>query len=153
MNQRLKSVLLFVFDLRSVIVAFAVFNFALVWREAQQCMDSAVVPAGYCPWRYNYEPIILLAAALLLRTDRWWGNVVALILGGYLIGYFLYLLSIIDDPWERLRATWETSRVDYPYLVGSWDSQYVFALLILCCSGFFLARGILRWRASHSHGG
>jgi hypothetical protein len=152
-NQRLKSIVLFVFDLRSFIVAFAVFNFVLVWRDAQQCMGGALVSPWYCFWSYTNEPSILLVAAIFLRANRWWGNIVALILSSYLIGYFLHLLSIIYDPWEGLRNDWKSIRANNPHIVGSWDSQYVFALIIICCSGFFLTRRILRWRASRSRGG
>jgi len=116
-------------------------------------MGGALVPPWYCPWSYTNEPSTLLIAAIFLRANRWWGTIVALILGGYLIGYFLHLLSVIYDPWEGLRNDWKIIRVNYPYMVGSWDSQYIFALIIFCCSGFFLTRGILRWRASRSHGG
>jgi hypothetical protein len=147
-NQRFKSILLLVFDLRSFILAFAVFNFILVWIDTNHCMGGALVPARYCPWTYTNEPTILLVAAVFLRTNRWWGNIAALVLGGYLVGYFFYLLSIIYDPWQGLRNDWKTIRVDYPYNVGSWDSQYLLALIIFCCSGFFLTRSILRWRAS-----
>jgi hypothetical protein len=37
--------------------------------------------------------------------------------------------------------------MQYPYIVGSWDSQYLFALIILCCSIFYLTRSILRRNA------
>ena len=147
MNPRLKSILLTVIDLRSFLVAFAIFNFVLVWRDAQHCMGGALVPPWYCPWSYANEPTILLAAAVVLRTNRWWANIAALILSGYLIGYFIHLLSIIADPWNGLRTDWKLMGVEYPYIVGSWDSQYIFALIVFCCSGFFVTRGILRWRA------
>jgi membrane protease YdiL (CAAX protease family) len=111
-------------------------------------MGGALVPPWYCPWSFTNEPTILLVAAIFLLLNRWWGNIVAFFLVGYLIGYFVHLLSIVYDPWQGLRNDWKTMRVDYPYIAGSWDSQYMFALLILFCSAFFLTRGILRWRAS-----
>ena len=146
MNQRLKLILLFVFDLRSFILAFAVFNFILVWRNAQGCYG--VVNPWACSWSYTNEPTTLLVVALFLRANRWWANVVSLVLSGYLIGYFLYLLTLISDPWDGLRNDWKVIRRNYPYIVGSWDSQYIFALVVFCVSAFFLIRGILRWNAS-----
>lgn len=148
MNQRLKSILLFVCDLRSFIVAFAVFNFLLVWRDAHQVTGVGVVNPWFYPWSYTNEPTTLLVAALFLRANRWWGNVTSLVLSGYLIGYFLHLLTVIYDPWEGLRNDWKIIRRNYPYVVGSWDSQYMFALAIFSVSAFFLIRGILRWNAS-----
>jgi hypothetical protein len=145
-NQRFKYVLRFVFDLRTFILAFAIFNFVVVWRNANGC--HGVVNPWDCSWSYTNEPTILLVAALLLRLNRWLGNLVSLALTGYLLGYFLQLLAACYQPWECLRNDWKVIRGNYPYIVGSWDSQYFFALIIFCCSGFFLTRGILRWRAS-----
>jgi hypothetical protein len=73
-----------------------------------------------------------------------WGNTVALLLSGYLVGYFIHILLIIYDPIVALSYDWKIIRRDYPYFVGSWDFQYLFALIILCCSIFYLARAILR---------
>ncbi|HXM36114.1 MAG TPA: hypothetical protein VN920_13060 [Pyrinomonadaceae bacterium] len=73
----------------------------------------------------------------------------ALVLAGYLLGLFIYLLSRIEDPVAGLRGDWRLIRMDYPYIVGSWDSQYLFALIVLCCSIFYLARAILRRNAFH----
>jgi hypothetical protein len=101
-----------------------------------------------CPWYHDWsyvnEPTILLVAALFLRMNRWWGNTIAFVLAVYLVGLFVYLLSRIQDPLAGLRGDWRLIRMDYPYVVGSWDSQYLFALIILCCSVFYLARAILR---------
>ena len=110
-------------------------------------MDAGgVVCPWYHPWTYLNEPSILLVAALFLRVNRWWGNTTALVLASYLIGYFIYLLTLVDDPTAALRGDWRVIRMDYPYIVGSWDSQYLFALLILCCSIFYLTRSLLGWK-------
>ena len=146
MNQRFKSILWLVFDVRTFILAFAVFNFITVWRNAQGC--HGVVNPWDCSWSYTNEPTILLVAALFLGMNRWWGNVASLALSGYLFGYFLHLVMACYQPWECLRNDWKIIRGNYPHIVGSWDSQYFFALIIFCCSGFFLARGILRSGAS-----
>jgi hypothetical protein len=144
MNRRLKAILFYLVDVRSIILAFAVFNFILVWRWDAQITFACVVCPWYHPWSYTNEPTILLVAALSLRANRWWGNAIAFVLAGYLIGSFVYLLSRIEDPVAGLRGDWRLIRKFYPYIVGSWDSQYLFALIILCCSIFYLARAILR---------
>jgi hypothetical protein len=150
MNPLLKKISVALLDPRSIILGFALFNFILVWLWARHLALSGIA-CVMCPWydewSYLNEPSILLAAALFLRLNRWWGNIVALILSSYLIGYFVYLLSRMSDPLEGLRNDWRIIRSDYPYFVGSWDSQYLFALIILCCSIFYLARTILRRNA------
>ncbi|MDQ6653076.1 MAG: hypothetical protein M3Y84_10065 [Acidobacteriota bacterium] len=148
MNQRLKAILFLLVDLRSIILAFAVFNFILIWTWDRNIGGIACVACPwYHSWSYSNEPTILLVAALFLRVNRWWGNTTAFVLAGYLIGLFFYLLSRIEDPVAGLRGDWRLIRMDYPYIVGSWDSQYLFALIILCCSGFYIARSILRRNA------
>jgi hypothetical protein len=154
MNRRLKTSLLFVVDPRSLILAFAVFNFVHVWRLASNACCCGVVNPWFCSWnytneptRYTNEPTTLLVAALFLRANRWWGNIVSLVLSGYLLGYFLHILIVIYPPWDALRTSWQLMRHDYPYIVRSWESQYMLALVIFCVSAFFLIRGILRWNA------
>ncbi len=149
MNQRSKAILFELVDLRSIILVFAVFNFILVWTWDRQITFACVVCPWYHPWSYLNEPTILLVAAVFLRANRWWGNTTAFILACYLIGSFIYLLSRIEDPMAGLRGDWRIIRMDYPYIVGSWDSQYLFALIILCCSIFYFARTILRRNALH----
>ena len=144
MNQRLKAIILYLVNIRSLILYFALFNLILVWRWDASITFACVVCPWFHPWSYWNEPTILLVAALFLRLNRWWGNATAFALTGYLIGSFVYLLSRIDDPVAGLRGDWRLIRTDYPYIVGSWDSQYVFAVIIFCCSIFFLTRSILR---------
>lgn len=139
---------MFVLDLRSLILAFAVFNFVHVRLLAGNSCCCGVVNPWFCSWSYTHEPTTLLVAALFGRANRWWGNIVSLVLSGYLIAYFLHLLIGLYDPWEGLRNDWKVNRSDYPYIVGSWDSQYMLALVIFCVSAFFFTRGILRWHAS-----
>ena len=148
MNQRLKAILFYLVDIRSIILVFAAFNFILVWRWDKSITFACVVCPWFHPWSYANEPTILLIAAVFLRVNRWWGNTTAIILTGYLTGSFVYLLSRVEDPVAGLRGDWRLIRTDYPYIVGSWDSQYVFALIVFCCSIFYLARTILRWNSS-----
>ena len=149
MDRRPKATVLYLIDARSIILAFALFNFILVWTWDRKITFACVVCPWYHPWTYLNEPSILLVAALLLRVNRWWGNTTALVLAGYLMGSFLYLLSRMEDPPAGLRGDWRLIRMHYPYIVGSWDSQYLFALIILCCSIFYLTRSILRRNALH----
>ena len=148
MNRIVKAILLYLVDPRSIILAFAVFNFILAWRMDAQITFACVACPWYHPWSYFNEPTILLVASLFLRSNRWWGATVALFLSGYLVGYFVHILLIIDEPVTALRNDWKLTLKDYPYIVGSGDSQYLFALIILCCSTFYLTRAILRWNAS-----
>jgi hypothetical protein len=149
MNRNLKAILFYLVDVRSIILAFAVFNFILVWRWDAQITFACVVCPWYHPWSYLNEPTILLVAGLFLRLNQSWGNTTALVLVGYLIGSFIYLLWRIEDPVAGLRGDWRLISMDYPYIVGSWDSQYLFALIILFCSIFYLSRTILRRNALH----
>jgi hypothetical protein len=144
MNERLKTILLYLLDARSIILGFAVFNFSLIWVWDGQITFACVACPWFHPWSYSNEPTILLVAALFLRINRWWGYTIAVALSGYIIGYAVYLFSIVDDAVAGLRADWKIIRMFYPYIVGSWDSQYLFALVILCCSTSYLARDILR---------
>ena len=143
---RVKSIIIWLVDVRSLILYFALFNFILIWRWDASITFACVVCPWFHPWSYSNEPTLLLFAAVSARMNRWWGSVVALVLTGYLVGYFLSLLSRIDA-WQGLRNDWKLIRADYPFIVGSWDSQYAFALVIFCCSGFFITRDILRWHA------
>jgi hypothetical protein len=153
MNQRFKAILLFLLDPRSIILAFALFNFILIWKKAWDLAHSGiacVVCPWYHPWSWFNEPSLLLAAALFLRLNKTKFSMVAVIFSGYLVGYFVHILLRIDDVVAALRADWRIIRMDYPYIFGSWVSQYLFAFIILCCSIFFSTRGvILRRKALH----
>lgn len=154
MNERLKIVLFHLVDIRSIILAFAVFNFILIWMWDRNIGGIAcVVCPWYHPWSHANEPTVLLIAAVFLRVNRWWGSATALVLASYLVGSFIYLLSWIEDPVAGLRGDWKLIRMDYPYIVGSWNSQYLFALVILGCSVFYLARAKPRSTRVTSNGG
>ena len=153
MPQRVKSILRFVFDPRSLVFAFALFNFILIWTEARNLGNSGiacVVCPWYHPWSWFNEPTLLLVAALFVRLNRTWCYIVALILSGYLVSYSVRLFLQTEG---TLSQEWAYLRKFYPYIVGSWHSQYLFALVTFCCSGFYLARGTLRREAVPSHGG
>ncbi len=97
MNRGLKTVLFFVVDPRSLILAFAVFNFMHVWLLASNACGCGVVNPWYYPWSYFNEPTLLLAAAVFLRMDRIWTNCGSCILSGYLLGYFVWLFATYGE--------------------------------------------------------
>jgi hypothetical protein len=68
---------------------------------------------------------------------------IALLLSGYLISYFVHILLMIDDPVTALSYDWKIIRMYYPYLIGSWHSQYLFALIVFCNSALSLKRNFL----------
>jgi hypothetical protein len=152
MDGRLKALCTYILDTKSIILGFAVFNFNLIWVWDAGITCACVACPWYHTWSYLNEPTILLFAALLLRINRWWSNAVAIVLAGYVIGYAAYVFSIVDDVLGGLRAEWKAIRMFYPYIIGSWDSQYLFALIILCCSAFSL-KSNFRHRRVVWHGG
>jgi len=97
MNRRLRPVILFVVDRRSLILAFAVFNFVHVWRLASNSCCCGVVNPWFCSWSYTNEPTLLIIAAVSLRLNRVWANGVSCVLSGYLLGYFVWLFVTYGD--------------------------------------------------------
>lgn len=145
MNRRLRTVLLFVVDPKSLILGFAVFNFILIWLKANNASGGGVVSPWYFPWSYFNEPTLLLAAAVFLRINRIWSSCVSCVLTGYLLGYFVWLFAIYGEG-VRVALHYEWLSIKGHPFIGSWDSQYLFAFIVLCYSIFFLARAILRRR-------
>jgi hypothetical protein len=142
MNRRLKRVLLSLVDPRSLVLAFALFNFVHLWHLASNG-GGGVVPPWYFPWRYFNEPTLLLAAAVFLRINRIWASCVSCVLSGYLVGYFVWLFAIYPQSISvAFHYEWLSLKQD-PF-IDSWDGQYLFALIILCCSMFYLVRATLR---------
>jgi hypothetical protein len=153
MNQRLKTALVYLVDIRSIILFFALFNFVLIWRWDASITFACVACPWFHPWSYLNDPTLLLAASIFVRLNRWWGSMIALVLAAMVIGYVVHLFSLGDGVMAGLRADWKIIRMLYPYFVGSWDSQFVFALIILCFSAFCLSRDILRRNAVPRSGG
>jgi len=143
MNRRLRTVILFVVDPRSLILAFAVFNFVHVWRVASNSCCCGVVNPWFCSWSYTNEPTLLIIAAASLRLNRIWANGVSCVLSGYLLGYFVWLFVTYGDG-IRVAIHYEWLSLKHQPFIESWDSQYLFAFIILCFSVFYVARAILR---------
>ena len=130
-------------DPKSILLGFAIFNFSTAWVMDSRIHFTCAACPWYHPWSYLNEPTILLVAALFLRANRWWTNTVALLFSSYLIGYFVRLLLSLDDPIMALSYDLKLIRMYYPYIVGSWDSQYLFALIVFCYSALSLKRNFL----------
>jgi hypothetical protein len=146
MNQRLKTLLLFLIEPRSIILLVALFNFIVIWSVAKQRAMLGITCAAcpwYFPWYWDNEPTQLLIAAILLRLNRFLGSVIALLITGHLLGIVGYYFAVHPDSfhyhWLFLRTA-----ASEPFHVLSWHGQYLFALIILCYSICYLTRTILR---------
>ena len=145
MNRRLRTVLFFVVDPRSLILAFAVLNFVHVGRLASNSCCCGVVNPWFCSWSYTNEPTLLLIAAVSLRMNRIWADGISCILSGYLLGYFVWLF-VSYPAGLRVAFHYEWLSLKRQPFIESWDSQYLFAFIILSFSVFHLAGSILRRR-------
>ena len=148
MNQRIKTTLISLLEPKSIIVGFALFNFILIWIQARSLDMSGiacVVCPWYDPWSYTNEPTRLLIAALSLWLNRAWSYVIAFALGGYMVAHFVYLFIMSG---ASLLQEWRYLQKYEPYIVGSFDSQYILALIISGFAAYYLARDIMRRNAS-----
>jgi len=135
MKQRLSAILSYLVDLRSILLGFNIFNFTTTWlmdREIRMCT------IGPYPtwWSYLIEPTILLIASLFLSLNRRWGNAVALLISGYLMGDYVRFLLINNDPVTTL-SDWGHS--DVLHLAR----QFLFALIVFCYSALSLTKRLL----------
>jgi hypothetical protein len=147
MKQRIKTTLLYLLEPKSIILGFALFNFILVWIQARNLAASGiacVVCPWYHPWSYTNEPTRMLIAALFLWLGRAWSYVIVFALGGYMFAYFVYLFIVSG---ASLLQEWRYLQKYEPYIIGSFDSQYILALIISGFAAFYLVRDILRRNA------
>jgi hypothetical protein len=144
MKQRIKTTLIYLLAPKSIIFGFALFNFILIWIQARNLAMSGIacyIYPWYHPWTYTNEPTRLLVAALFLRLGRVWSYVIAFALGSYMFAYFVYLFIVSG---VTVLQEWNSLRNSETYLVSSFDSQYILALIISCFAAFYLMRDILR---------
>jgi hypothetical protein len=142
MKKRLRNSLLQLLEPKTIILGFALFNVILIWIEARRLATggiACVVCPWYDPWSYTNEPSILLIAAAFLWLSRKWSYLLALGLSGYLWVYATRLFLISGG---SLKQEWAYLQEFEPYLVGSWDSQFILAFVISCFSAFYLARAV-----------
>ena len=138
MERRANSILRYFVALRSILLAFAIFDLIVIWTLSAEIRLTCTVRPWYQLWSYLIGPIILLVSSLFLSTNRWWGNVVALLASGGLIYYFVHLLLIADL--VTTRYDWTLFWIDHPYLAGF---QYLFALIVFCYSALSLKKNLL----------
>ena len=151
MFQSAKAIVRDYLQIRSMVFGVAVFNFALVWTlDKQMGGIGALVDPWYHPWSYLNEPSRLLVAALFLLPGRAWGYLASVGITGYLIIRFAYLFATWNGPWLQ---EWVFLRKYEPYLVGSYESQFLIGLIVLCSAIFCLTRNILLRRRAVIVGG
>jgi len=127
-------------QVRAVIFGLAVSNFALVWTLDQRMGGiAALVDPWYHPWSYLNEPSRLLVAASLLAMGRAWSDLAAVGLSAYMVIRFIYLFAMSSGSWQ-----WSLMSRYEPSLIGSHESQYLLASVILCVGVFYLIAGIMR---------
>ena len=122
----------YLLDFRSILLGFAIFNFTTIWIMDSWITFACIVCPWYYPWSYLNEPTILLVACLFLRANRWWTNTAALLLTLHLIGYYVYLFSLFEEPVRVFIHSLKLLPMFYPYFVTSWESQYLLALIVFC---------------------
>jgi hypothetical protein len=66
-----------------------------------------------------------------------WSNIVALLLAGYMVAHFVYLVMFSSVTFAQ---EWRYLRQFEPYLVGSFDSQYLFALILFSFGVYYSCR-------------
>ena len=140
MGRRPVAIRRYLVDLRSILLGFAIFNFTIAWARDAQIHFTCTGCPWFHPWSHFNEPTILLVAALFLRTNRWWSNTIALLLKA------ISLLTSFTCSSRSMIPSWLGDTVGksfgwtYPYFVGSWDSQYLFALIVFSYSALSLKR-------------
>ena len=142
MTRRIKIALTTWLNPRAIILGFSVFNFMIVWVESLRMRDIACV---VCPWccdlGYTSEPIRLLIAAVLLWLGRTWSYAMACALSTWMCAYFVYLFIAYD---VSVVQEWRYLRRFEPYVVGSFDGQYILAFIVLIFAAFYLTADLRR---------
>lgn len=132
-------------DVRSILLGWAIFNFIVAYMMfARVSFTMCAACLGYDGSDYLREPAILLVAAIFLRTNRWWGNTIAFLASGYIIGYFAYLLLIADNPALALMGNSRFTRPGYLNVLDSLESYYPFALIVFSFSAVSLHRNLFK---------
>jgi hypothetical protein len=147
-NQRTKTIQISLLEPKSIVFGFVLFNFILIWIQARSLATggiACVLCPWYHPWSYTNEPTRLLIAASLLWLSRTWSYAVAFALGGYIFAYAVYLFDVSG---VTLLQEWRSLQTFHPYIVGSWDSQYILGLIVSSLAAFYLVLELLRKNAS-----
>ena len=80
----------------------------------------------------------MLVAASLLAMGKTWSDLAAVSLSAYMVICFVYLFAMWNGSWQ-----WSFLSKYEPYFVGSYESQYLLALVILCVGVFYLMVGTM----------
>jgi len=148
---KIRIALYHLFQIRAVVFGLAVFNFALVWMLDESMRGiAALVDPWYHPWSYFNEPSRLLLAASFLLIGRAWSYLATIGLAGYIVVRFGYLFAIWDGTWLQW---WTFLRKYEPYFVGSYESQVVLGLILLCLGIFYLVLAPLQPKHGEIVGG
>ena len=137
MRRRASAILRYLVDLRSILLAFAIFNFTTTWMTAETSRDRMCTIGPYPTWlSYLIEPTLLLISSLFLRTNRRWGNTVALLVSGYMLVAYVRLFLINNDSVTAL-SDWTHSEVLHL------SRQSLFALIVFSYSALSLMKSFL----------
>ena len=132
-------------QLKGFTFGLAVFNFVLLWNlDVRMRGIGTLVDPWYHPWSYFNEPTQLLLASTLLLTGRIWSYLAAIGISGYIVIRFVYLLAVWDGSWFQERSY--LGQYFGRYFFGSFESQVLFALIVLVVGLYYLARVVLRRR-------
>lgn len=132
-------------DVRSILLGWAIFNFITACMMYSRVrFITCGLCLGYDASDYLREPAILLVAAIFLKTNRWWGNTIALLASGWIIGYFAYLLLISDNPALALMGNCRFIRPGYLNILDSLENYYPFALIVFSFSAVSLHRNLFK---------
>lgn len=135
MERRASAILRYLVDVRSILLAFAIFNLTTAWlleREMRMCT------LGPYPTQLAYliEPTILLISSVFLSINRRWGNAVALLISGCLLVAYVRFLLINNDPLTALEY-WTHSEVLHL------SRQILFAPIVFSYSALSLKKNFL----------
>ncbi|HKU73086.1 MAG TPA: hypothetical protein VJR02_04165 [Pyrinomonadaceae bacterium] len=131
-------------DVRSVLLGWAIFNFITAYMMYSKVSFLCGMCLGYSALDYLREPVILLVAAIFLRTNRWWGNTIALLASGCIIGYFAYVLLISNNPALALMVDCRLTRPGYVNILSALTSYYPFAVIVFSFSAVSLRRNLFK---------
>jgi hypothetical protein len=136
MERTASPILRYLVDLRSILLAFAIFNFTTTWMTAGVSRDRMCTLGPYPNWlSYLIEPTMLLIASLFLSMNRRWGNAIALFVSGFLL-YADIRLRLNYNPLTSLED-WTHSEILYL------NKQLFFTLIVFSYSAFSLTKNFL----------
>jgi hypothetical protein len=155
---RIKSLLPYLLRPKAILLGFTLCYYVVgrvSWeRLMSSCRPLPCYPGDHTP--VIGDPFKLLFAAFFLVLDRWWGNLIAMLVSGRLIYEYGYL-TLLDcsfmrqQPvlsWAAFGCWWHITAFEAPeHLL-----RIILSLLIFCFAAVSIARYILQ-RRDFSRGG